>query len=74
MESWLIDHGGIWGVISVCLGGVVLYLERERKRLEAEVRSERQARLEDTRLYARTVLGIAERFREAVNLVSRSRP
>jgi len=73
MESWLIDHGGIWGVISACLGGVVLYLERERKRLEAELRSERRARLEDTRLYARTVLAIAERFREAMNLVSRSR-
>ena len=76
--KFLVEQGGIWGVMCVALASAVLYKERETQRLRTDQDAERKAwrsqldqehaaRLADAKENTRAFLEIAERTHEAID-------
>lgn len=66
LAKFLVEQGGIWGVMCVGLAGALLYKERETQRLLARLDQEHQARLTDAKENTRAFLEIAERTHQAI--------
>ncbi len=75
VAKFLVDQGGVWGVIAIALAGALLYKERETQRLRSQLDQEHAARLTDARENTKAMLEIAERTHEALeNLTSQAPP
>jgi len=84
--QWLIDKGGVWGLIALILGATVLYLENKAKLAEAarvaelekqcselksELKAEHLQRLADLRAMTDALQKQAEEYIEAMKAVGR---
>ncbi len=69
LTTWLVDHGGIWGVIALALSGALLYKERETQRLRLQLDAEHAARLVDAKENTKALLEIAEKTHEALDRI-----
>ncbi|HXK18146.1 MAG TPA: hypothetical protein VNG33_10110 [Polyangiaceae bacterium] len=67
LTKFLIDQGGIWGLIAAALSGALMYKERESQRLRAQIDAEHLARLNDAKENTRALLSIAEQTHEALD-------
>jgi len=67
LGKFLIEQGGVWGVIAIALAGALLYKERETQRLRAQLDAEHLARLNDAKENTRALLDIAEQTHEALD-------
>jgi hypothetical protein len=85
LGKFLVDQGGLWGVIAVVLAMACMYLERSRQELQklhaaslAEVQKQRDAehaaRLADAKENTRAMLDIAERTHEALERLAHLSP
>lgn len=71
LVEWLLEHGGLWGVMTLLLLLAVIYQEKERKRLTERLEQEHRARLEDAKSNTSALLTVAEKTHEALETVGR---
>ncbi len=74
LAKFLVEQGGLWGVVAVGLAGALLYKERETQRLRAQLDEEHRARLTDAKENTRALLDIAEQTHEALDKLSTLAP
>ena len=67
LGKFLIEQGGVWGVIAVALAGALLYKERETQRLHTQLDAEHHARLTDAKENTKALLEIAQQTNEALD-------
>lgn len=66
LPNYLIEHGGLWGLMVLGLLGLLARIERERSRLTMKIEAEHQARLEDAKANTKALLETAERTHQAL--------
>jgi hypothetical protein len=74
LTSWLVEHGGLWGVVAAGLGAALIYKEREVQRLRLQLDQEHQARLSDAKENGQALLQIAEQTHEALDKLATLAP
>lgn len=74
LAKWLVENGGLWGVVAACLGAAVIYKEREVQRLRVQLDQEHQARLADAKDNGRALLEIAEQTHVALDKLATLAP
>lgn len=74
LTKFLVEQGGIWGVIAIGLSGALLYKERETQRLRAQLDAEHQARLADAKEQGKALLEIAEQTHVALDKLASLAP
>lgn len=67
LAKFMVEQGGLWGVVAVGLSAALLYKERETQRLRSQLDTEHQARLSDAKENTKALLEIAEQTHVALD-------
>jgi hypothetical protein len=67
LAKFLVEQGGLWGVIALGLGGALLYLEKDRQKLRTQLDLEHAARLNDAKENTKAMLEVSNQTREAID-------
>jgi len=67
LAKFLVEQGGIWGVMCVGLAAALLYKERETQKLLSQLEREHAARLTDAKENTKALLEIAQQTNEALD-------
>lgn len=66
LTRFLVEQGGLWGVIAVGLAAALLYVERDRQKIRAQLDSEHKERLQEAKENGKALLQVAEQTHVAL--------